>query len=251
MRYPGRFIYSLIPGIVGLFSIDFNTTHSSLQANGTLYQKPVDSADIIIDKYINALGGKEKLESIHSIYMEGSLLVRGQKISSKTWIINNTASRSESVNTGFTQWSIVRADSAWSYNPRRGQKFPEPWPLDRIKIARFGLDIAGPLVDYKKKGFTVEYKGIEQIEGADTYKIEEKLNDTITKTFYIDPDSYLIVRERSKYTTPNRVNYSNNDYSNYQKTAEGYIFPMEIGNLKYSKIEINIPIHNYLFIPKK
>ncbi len=97
----------------------------------------------------------------------------------------------------------------------------------------------------------MDYEGIEQIEGSDTYKIEEKLNDTITKTFYIDLDSYLIVRERSKYTTPNRVSYSNTDYSNYQKTPEGYIFPMEIGNLKYTSITVNPTIDNKLFIPTK
>ncbi|HTA28148.1 MAG TPA: hypothetical protein VK809_10185 [Bacteroidia bacterium] len=251
MRYSGILLCSIIPGIVSVLSVRNNRPSFSVPAPISYYQNKVDSADMIIDNYMNALGGEEKLESIHSIYMEGSLLVRGQKITSKTWIVNNTASRNESINSGFTQWSIVHTDSAWSYNPRRGQKAPEPWPKDRIKIGRFGLDIPGPLVDYKKKGYKVEYKGIEQIEGSDTYKIEEKLNDTITKTFYIDLDSYLIVRERSRYTTPNRVSYSNTDYSDYKKTGEGYVFPMEIGNLKYTSITVNPTINNKLFIPTK
>jgi len=243
----------MVPGIIGVLVSGINsislTNSSSLKE--AYFRPTTDSADLIINKYMDALGGKEKLESIRTIYMEGTLLARGQKITTKTWVINNKESRSESTNSGFTQWNIVHTDSAWSFNPARGQKFPEPWPRDRVKIARASLDIAGSLVDYKNKGYTVEYKGIEQIEGSDTYKIEEKLNESVTKTFYIDLDSWLIIRVRSKFTTPNRVNYSNSDYGNYQKTKDGYVFPMQTGDLKFSKIEVNTDIDNNLFIPKK
>ena len=249
MNHPGIFILAIIPGIVGILTASAPSTNMPVKEN--YYQQQTDSADIIINKYIDAVGGKAKLEAIRTIYMEGSILARGQKNISKTWIVNDKESRNEFTSNGFNSWSIVRTDSAWSYNPRRGQKPPEPWPADRVKIARNGLDIAGPLVDYKEKGYTAEYKGIEQIEGSDTYKIEVKLNELVTKTYYIDLDSYLILRVRSKFTTPNRTSYSSTDYSNYQKTKDGYVFPMQMAELKYSKIEVNTDIDDRIFIPKK
>lgn len=250
MKRCGILIFCAIQGIICVLGIHASC-RAGISAGEKRYLEKTDSAEMIINKYIDAVGGKEKLESIKTIYMEGSILARGQKIISKTWIINNKESRNESTNSGFTNWSIVHTDSAWSFNPRRGQKLPEPWPRDRVKIAQASLDIAGSLVDYKSKGYNVEYKGIEQIEGSDTYKIEEKLSESITKTFFIDLDSYLIIRIRSKFTTPNRVNYSNTDYSNYQKTKDGYVFPMQTGDLKYTKIEVNADIDDNLFMPKK
>jgi hypothetical protein len=243
------YLISIIPGLIGIFFIGReNNSHSP--HNSGIQQAP-DSADIIIDKSIEALGGKEKLTSIQSLYMEGTVILRGQKANSKTWIVNNKASRSEFSFGGFTSWSIVRPDSGWSFNPRRGQKFPEPMTADRIKAAKADLDIQGSLVDYKTKGYKVTYEGTDQIEGSDVYKIEEKLNESVTKIFYLDKDSYLVMRVRTKNTTPNRVNYSNADYSNYQKTNGGYIFPMETGNVKYSLITVNPVISDQLFIPTK
>jgi hypothetical protein len=253
MRRSRLYITTIIPGLIAVFFIGamVNAHSSAFPCKEYYTQETVDSADIVINKYIEAIGGKEKLESIRTIYMEGTLNIRGQKAISKTWIINNKESRNESTINGFTNWSIVRNDSAWSYNPRRGQKFPEPWPADRIKTSQSGLDIQGTLVDYKKKGYTIEYKGIDQIEGSDVFKIEEKLNESVTKTFYIDLDSYLIIRVRTKSTTKNRVNYSNTDYSNYQKTKDGYMFPMQMAELKYTIVTVNPDINEALFIPKK
>ncbi len=249
MISPRLILFSTIPLFVGVLLI--NKTHISISPLFKEYQQTTDSADIIINKYISAVGGKAKLDSIHSIYMEGVALGRGQKFKSKTWIVNNMASKSETFIGGFTSWTILRTDSAWSFNPRRGQKLPDPWPSERVKAAKPGLDIAGSLVDYTKKGYKAEYKGIEQIEGSDTYKIEVILNLNVTKTYYIDLDSYLILRERTKTTTKARVNYSSTDYSNYQKTADGYTFPMEIGNVKYTTIKVNPPISDTQFIPTK
>jgi hypothetical protein len=242
------FIFLVFSWLADAFCIN-NSSKVKLQK--VRIQQGIDSADMIINKYIDALGGKEKLESIHTLYLKGEAIRAGQKIITTTWTVNNKGWRSETVVGGFTNWSIARIDSGWSYAPSRGQKSPQPWPKDRVKIAQCDLDTEGILVDYKSKGYRVEYRGIEQIEGSDVYKIEEKLNDWVTKSFYIDMDSYLIIRVRSKYTTPNRVNYSNTDYSNYQKTSNGYMFPMQAGNVKYTSVKVNEDISDNLFIPKK
>jgi hypothetical protein len=46
----------------------------------------------------------------------------------------------------------------------------------------------------------------------------------------------------------------NIDYSNYQKTADGYVFPFTVsfgfgGNMNYEKIEVNKPIDAKLYKP--
>ncbi len=259
MSRSGVYISSIIPGFIGVCVFVFLSQTRNLNAkemsgftqNQKTQQNKPDSATIIINKYLAALGGIEKLESIKSLYMEGTINIRGQKAQTKVWTIGNHAARNEFTINGFTNWSITRTDSGWSYNPRRGQKFPEPMTADMIKLSQPGLDVKGTLVDYKDKGYKIEYKGIDQIEGSDVYVIEEKLNESITKTFYIDLDSYLIIRVHTKSVTKNKVTYSNADYSNYKKTTDGYMFAMTVGNINYKTITVNPEINEAIFIPKK
>ena len=69
----------------GIDVIEKNNSNSFLYNQDNYIQPNADSADIIINKYIEAVGGLDKLETIHSVYMQGSVLIRGQKTSSKTW----------------------------------------------------------------------------------------------------------------------------------------------------------------------
>jgi len=207
------------------------------------------SADEIINDYVNAMGGVQKLASITNIYMEGEININGGKRQTRKWVVNNKGVRTEFTFSGITSYTIVRQDSGWTYSPNRGRKKPEPMTATSVASNRPNLDIEGPLVNYKAKGYKVKYVGTDEIEGTEAYKIEEQINDSLTKTFYVDPDSHFIMRVRTKSSMAGRVNISATDYSNYTKTADGYIFPMEVGNVKYTLVKVNTEINDNLFKP--
>ena len=207
------------------------------------------TADEIINDYITAMGGAQKLASINNIYMEGEVNINGGKRQTRKWIVNKKAMRNEFTFSGITSYTIVRTDSGWNYSPNRGRKKPEPLTAAAVASNQPNLDIEGPLVNYKAKGFKVSYEGTDEIEGTEAYKIEEKLSDSLTKTFYIDPDSHFIMRVRTKSSMAGRVTTSATDYSNYTKTTDGYVFPMESGNVKYTLVKVNTDINDNLFRP--
>lgn len=207
------------------------------------------TADEIINDYITAMGGADKLASIHTIYMEGEINYNGTKRQTKKWIVDQKAMRSEMTFNGITSFTIVRKDSGWNYSPNRGRRKPEPLTANSIAMNRPNLDIAGPLVNYKAKGYKVKYEGTDEIEGTEAFKIEEILNDSLTKTFYMDPDSHFIMRVRTKSSMGGRVITSSTEYSDYNKTPDGYTFPMETGNIKYTVVKVNITIDDKLFKP--
>ncbi|HSY77220.1 MAG TPA: hypothetical protein VK890_10210 [Bacteroidia bacterium] len=209
------------------------------------------SADEIINDYITAMGGSQKLASINNVYMEGEINVNGSKRITKRWVVNKNATRTEYTFSGITSFSIARKDSGWNYFPTRGRKSIEPMTAASVASNLPNLDIEGPLVNYKTKGYKVTYKGTDEIEGTEAYKLEEQINDSLTKTFFVDPDSHYIMRVRTKSSMGGRVSISATDYSDYTKTADGYVFPMEIGNVKYTLVKVNTEINDNLFKPIK
>lgn len=215
----------------------------------TLYSNG-QTADDIINKCLNALGGKEKVSSINSVYKEGTADAGGAQIKVRYWAVNKASSRFESEFSGMKSYNIVRNDSGWFYNPRRGQRQAEPMTADAVKHAQFGLDIQNPLLNYKEKGYTAKYLGIDdELDGSDAYKLELRINDGYSVTYYVDPDSYLIICTRTKETVNGRTSVSSMFYSNYQKTSDGYVFPMEVGRTKYSVIKVNTDIDKSIFSP--
>ena len=53
------------------------------------------TADDIITKYINVMGGKDKLLSIKNVYMEGNMDLTGSDMNVKYWVVNKKAVRYE------------------------------------------------------------------------------------------------------------------------------------------------------------
>jgi hypothetical protein len=205
------------------------------------------TADDVINDYIKVMGGKDKLNSIKTLYMEGEINANGRKIPIKRWIVNNKGSRNERTINGMTSFSIIRPDSGWNFNAGRGQKTPEPMTASAIASAKPGLDLPGTLVDYATKGYSVVYEGTEDIEGTDAYKIEEIINDKLIYTFFFDPDSHYLMRLKTKSSIGGRVITSSTDFSFYQTTSDGYVFPLETGSIRYTTIKVNIDIDPKLF----
>jgi hypothetical protein len=214
------------------------------------------SADDIINKYADAMGGRTKLAAIKNIYMEGSSDINGSKITIKTWLVNKKSVRQEFVISGMTNYIILRNDSGWMYFPIQGQTNPEPFTAEQVKSGQTQLDVGDELINYKDKGYKVTLLGKDDVDGTEAYKIEEKISDSLVHTYYIDPQSYYVIRVHEKATVNGKVTESDQDLSNYQKTADGYVFPMtesggQMGDQKYTIIKVNTEIDSKLFSPSK
>jgi hypothetical protein len=225
------------------------TIHSSLF---TLCQ--AQTADEIINKYIDAMGGMAKLSSIKTVYMEDSINACSMKIPLKIWIENNKAMRAEFTVSGMTGYQIMRTDSGWGFNPMAGQKQAEPVTKDEVKKGIPDLDINHTLVNYKAKGYKAAYEGKDNAEGTDAYKIKITISDSASETYFIDPDTYYIIQIKEKKTENGKVMEETATLNDYKKTPDGYIFPMEttsanMGDMKTYTIKVNTTFDDKLFRP--
>ncbi len=230
------------------------------------FVSPSQTADEIIDKYIEAMGGKEKLNVIKALYMEGvSVMQNGNEVTSKTWIVQDKLMRRE-VNFGMGSFTMVVTDKeGWRSNPQNGGAF-EPIAPDMVQNQQSELDCAGPLFDYAAKGHKAELIGKEDVEGTECYKIKLTLKSGRDISYFIDPKTWLIIRSTRKGggmmggrrggggASPDAE--LKIDYSDYRKTPEGYMFAHTIAmggmgaSTNYEKIEVNKPVEEKLYKPQ-
>ena len=208
-----------------------------------------NNADVVVNKVIEVIGGREKLLAINSIKKTGNIEFSGQKIPLTFYAVNKVAERTEFTFNGMTGYNILTKDSGYNFSPFAGQISPENMTPDDVKLSQDELDLPGVLVDYKSKGYTIELLENDDVDGVDA--IQLKINVTSHKTlfYFIDPSNYYIIRKKSVTISNGQENSNTTDFYNFKKTKEGVLFPYTFDNITYDSIDLNVPIDPQLFKP--
>lgn len=206
-----------------------------------LFSAGAQTADDVVAKHVEAMGGLDKLKSIKTVYFEGvAVMQNGFEITSKTYRIQGKLYRTE-IDFGrgsFT--SIVTDKEGWFSNPRNDGAF-EPLPAEGIKAQQDELECTNALVDYTAKGHKIELVGKETIEGNECYNLKVTLAAGKIVNYYVDNKNWYVVRKSAKSRGGGFGGGGGGgrrpegeevtvaiDYSDFKKTSDGYIFPMAI-----------------------
>lgn len=211
--------------------------------------------DDIINHNIDALGGKDKLEKLTSLYEEASGNIMGNDLPIKVWVVSDVGVRVETDIMGQMMIQTIYKDTGWMVNPMSGNTDPIQLNDKSVAIFKRRMQLGGPFFNYKEKGFTATLKGKEVVNGKDTYKIVLSKPGEADATYYVDATTWYI----DKSTTFNFIDgkpVMQDLFTNaYMKTPEGYAFPksysQEIaqGELvtTVSKVVVNQPIDTVKF----
>lgn len=210
------------------------------------------TVDEVIEKYIDAMGGKEKLMSLNSVVMNGSLSVQGMDVGITTSISKGVGSRTDISVPGMGEgFQIMNTTKGWNFFPFQGQASPEEVPADQVKASQSLLDLQGPLINYKEKGNKVALLGKETVDGKEAYKLQVTSADGKISTYFFDTQTYYKIKTISKAQTPQGEMEVETSYSDFKKTAEGYLFPYSItnsrGTIVMSSIDVNKLIDSKIF----
>ena len=211
----------------------------------------------IVNKHIEALGGKEKLNGMKSISIEADLEIAGNQASSVTTILYGKGSYS-SVDFGGQKIisSITTDKGGWSINPLAGQVTAEPLPDDQLNAGKAQLYPGSPLVDYATKGNKVELAGQEDVNGVKAYKMKVTSKDGANLTYFVDPTTYYIIRAVTKLSINGQDVEQGVNFSDYKKTDYGFVAPYTSArdlpngmtvNITVRKIEVNKEVDPKIF----
>lgn len=196
----------------------------------------------VINKHIDALGGRENLNKIQNVVMEGSLNYMGTDIALVLTTVHNKLNRQDINAAGMQGFDMMTEKEGWTYMPFSGMQQPEQKAADDVKENRADMDAVGPLVDYVKKGHKVELAGKETVNGKDCYKLKLTLASSKIVFLYLDSASNLIIRSTDKRKINGVVTDMQSDYDDY-KEVEGVKMPHSItqqfGTVYISSIKVN------------
>jgi len=219
-------------------------------------QTTAATADDVVNKYVDAIGGKDKLQQMKTKYMESTSLVMGNEGPSTVNIIDNTGYKIVSEVNGQTFIQVFTDKGGWQVNPFAGATTPTPLPDDLYKQGKSALDITGPLFNYAAKGNKVELLGKE----GNDYKLKVTLKDSIELTVYIDGTTYYLTKLVTTAAMMGQTMEVTSTFSNFKKDDMGLVFPYTV-EISYGgqfnittnvkKIEINKTIDPAIFeMPK-
>lgn len=210
------------------------------------------TVDEIIAKNIAAKGGMDKLKAVKTVRMTGRMTVGpGIEAPVVMELQRPNTMRMDITVQGMTLSQGFDGTKAWILNPLQGSKVPQEMSAEEKSMVEEQADIDGPLMDYKAKGHKAELLGKEKVEGSDAYKLKLTLKNGVIRTFYIDAEHFLEIKEESKRTIRGTETDGDTIYGDY-KEVDGMMFPHSIdggqkGNpqrqkLAVEKIEINVPL---------
>lgn len=215
------------------------------------------SADDIVRKHLDALGGVDKIKALQSVRMTGKALLQGGALEAPITIQIKRPSMMH-LEMSIQGKSLVQAydgASAWEINPFTGSSDPQKASEEASKEAADDADLEGALVDYKTKGNTVELVGKEDFEGSSVYKLKVTKKGGDIEYLFLDAQNFLPLKQTSKRKiqgTEVEIESILGDY----KAVNGVLMPFsmeqKIGGrtafqLSLDKIEANVAMDSAIF----
>lgn len=217
------------------------------------------TADEIVGKYVQNIGGMERLQAVRTLRTTGKLIGGFEAVvvseHKRPGLVRNDLTIQ-----GLTRINAFDGKTGWKVNPFGGKKDAELMGEEELKQMVEDADIDGPLVNYAAKGNKVEFVGKEDYEGSDVYKLKVTLANGTVKYYFLDTEYYVPIKLETKQINRGTEFETETIFGDYKK-VDGVYYPFSIerglkGNPNRSsvaieKIEVNQPIDDARFsLPK-
>lgn len=215
------------------------------------------TADEIIAKYIDAIGGKDKLTKITSVRAEGTLSVMGSEGTLKLTTLNGKGMRQDVDIMGSTITTCFNDKEGWSVNPLAGSYSAEAMPETLYKAGKDQIIVGGPFINLAETGNKAELIGKDSVGTNQVYKIKVTMPDGgIPAVYLFDVKTNLLVQATTETDMQGQLVDNVMTYSDY-KSVDGYLmaYKMDMSlaggqvtmNINLTKVELNVPVDTTLF----
>jgi len=217
------------------------------------------TADDIIAKHLDAMGGKDKLSTITSLHMEHTASFMGNDAPSSTTVLNGKGFRNESEFNGQKVVRVYTDKGGWSINPFAGSEDPQAMPAEQYKAGEDEIYV-DPFLNYADRGAKAELQGQEKVGDVNAYKIKLTNKDSSSSTYYLDPSTYYVIQILSSTIMMGQEMEVKSNLSDFKKTDQGFVVPqtiqVSIGDQftmtsKLNKIDVNPTVDPSVFEMKK
>jgi len=215
------------------------------------------TVDDIIAHYLKSVGSMEKIQAVNTLRRTGkfnggggfeAVVVQENK--------RGNMVREEFSLQGMTGINAYDSKTGWKIEPWGGKKDPEALGEEETKSILEDADFDGPLVNYRQKGNKVEFVGMDQFEGTDTFKLKVTKPNGDVYFYYLDTDYYVPIKIDTKRTVRGAEREYETALGDY-KEVNGWYLPFSFetntkgsqdkSKITYDKIEANVAIDDTRF----
>ena len=211
------------------------------------------TVDEIIAKNIQAKGGIEKLKSTNSVRMTGTATIQGTQVPVTTVSKRPNMMRNEIEMAGQKMVQGFDGTSMWMAMP--GMPAQEVPPGPQTEILKRNSTFDPVFLDYKEKGHKIEFKGKEADGGKDVYHLVVTMKEGPVAHYYIDAATGLETKTVMEIDDPALKGQLETRMADY-RDVEGRMVPFSmtqvvngqtVAEMKFEKVEFNIPVDDALF----
>jgi len=217
------------------------------------------TADDVLLNYFENTGGLEKWNALEGLKMSGVANTQGMEIPVD---IIQLKDGSQAVIINFQGQTITQfafdGEQMWSTNfmTMQPEKSDSEATANMKKAAK---DFPSPFLNYKEKGYSVEFIGKETKEGTETFKLKltqdpilvNGVEEPNVSFHYFDTENFaLIVSETQIKEGPMQGQTMTSTMSGYQE-VDGLFFPFDMSmsgqGISIKSIELNPKVEKALF----
>ena len=179
------------------------------------------TAEEIVAKFTDAIGGKSQWDSIITEKMTGTIKINDMmEFKFVSYAKKPNLSR---VEINAMSMNIIQGfdgTTAWMVNPMMGSNKAVKMDEDNTKDIRDRGIIGGQLMNYKSLGSKIELVGMEDLNSKKVYNIKLTDKDNQVFNYYIDTDTYLIQKSHAKLTRNGLETERETMYSDYRDVGK-------------------------------
>ena len=216
---------------------------------------PQLSAEDIVAKHLDAMGGLERLKDIQTIKKVAKVTMQGRQATSTMYFKRPNLSRQEVLVDGKTVISAFDGTTPWIINPLTG--FNSPVTVSGAQAASIREDSSfdGPLVEYKFRGTIIDFVAREPLGEGEVYHLRVTSASRQIRHLYLDATTYLEVKLAAEVDRT-KLEQLSSDYrdvggvkvAHHLKTIVNGAVQAE---MQLESVEFNLPIETALFrMPK-
>lgn len=158
------------------------------------------SLDDIMQKYVAALGGREKWQQLQTAKFTGVLANRGVEYPMTILQAKPNLCRLEFIDDGKKQIAAYDGEAAWEAGEQ--QNFEKKSIRDgrmRSFIEMLAISIDA-LIDFETKGHRLKLLGPEKVDSGMAYKLEATFASGRTEHWFMDAKSFLPIKRSFVYS---------------------------------------------------
>jgi len=197
----------------------------------------------ILDNYYKS-NGHIKINQIKTMTITGAIFQMGSEFSFKRISIRPDKFYLEADIMGQKFIQAYNGTDGWMIAPWTGSADPQDIPVNQLKVLKKEADFDGALYNYETKGISLEYEGIEKVNGADAFKIKATYQDNDVMKIFIGVDSNLIIKTEAILPTMMGTDALTETFLSNYKMIEGTAVAFSIETKSNGQVLAHIKINN-------